>query len=162
MAQDPGEPFLPATLESVVLVGMPFTQLGCAPGDEPEEVEDEEAPEEEEAGGEGGATEEGGEAASSKLKRWAASELCFKSVELLLSALEACGVDNARIEVEGGYELPVLDGSCLGWALSIQQAGLRPAPRKGQGDPQQGGALTGKLVMRPMEVITVSGVQLGG
>ena len=33
------------------------------------------------------------------------------SVEALLSALECCGLDNARIEVEGGGEIPTLDGS---------------------------------------------------
>ncbi len=57
--------------------------------------------------------------------------------EALLAALEACGVDNARIEVEGGAEVPVVDGSALGWALEVQKAGLveaptadgRPAPR---------------------------------
>lgn len=42
------------------------------------------------------------------------------SVELLLSALEACGVDNARIEIEGGHEIPVLDNSALGWCVEIQ------------------------------------------
>lgn len=55
-------------------------------------------------------------------------ELSLTSVEALLSALEACGVDNCRIEVEGGREVPVLDGSALGWVLEIQQSGLRPAP----------------------------------
>lgn len=35
------------------------------------------------------------------------------SVEALLSALECCGVNNARIEVEGGGELPTLDGSAM-------------------------------------------------
>ncbi|GAX81596.1 hypothetical protein CEUSTIGMA_g9024.t1 [Chlamydomonas eustigma] len=49
-------------------------------------------------------------------------------VELLLSALELCGVENARIEIEGGLEVPVLDGSALGWVLHIQFAGLRNAP----------------------------------
>eukprot|EP00803_Ostreobium_quekettii_P000538 evm.model.scf_2108.3 EVM.evm.TU.scf_2108.3 scf_2108:18090-20197(-) len=48
-------------------------------------------------------------------------------VEHLLSALEACGVDNARIEVEGGPEVPVLDGSAMGWAQAIQEAGLTSA-----------------------------------
>lgn len=50
------------------------------------------------------------------------------SVELLLAALEASGVDNARIEIEGGHEIPVLDNSALGWCIDIQCAGLRPAP----------------------------------
>ena len=35
------------------------------------------------------------------------------SVEAVLSALECCGVDNARIEIEGGGELPTLDGSAV-------------------------------------------------
>jgi hypothetical protein len=35
------------------------------------------------------------------------------SVEALLSALECCGVDNCRIEMEGGGELPTLDGSAM-------------------------------------------------
>lgn len=37
------------------------------------------------------------------------------SVEHLLSALEAMGVDNARIEYESGSEIPVLDGSAQPW-----------------------------------------------
>lgn len=45
------------------------------------------------------------------------------TVELLLSALEACGVDNARIELEGGNEIPVLDNSALGWCVEIQVGG---------------------------------------
>ncbi|KAF5842420.1 hypothetical protein DUNSADRAFT_7403 [Dunaliella salina] len=48
--------------------------------------------------------------------------------ELLLATLECCGVDNARIEIEGGREMPVLDGSALGWAMEVQFAGLRLAP----------------------------------
>lgn len=36
-------------------------------------------------------------------------------MEFLLSALEACGVDNARIEYESGTEVPVLDGSSQPW-----------------------------------------------
>jgi hypothetical protein len=55
-------------------------------------------------------------------------------VEHLLSALECCGVDNARIEMEGGYEVPVTDGSAQGWAINIVVAGLQPAyAYKGRG-----------------------------
>ena len=43
-----------------------------------------------------------------------------QSVEHLLSALESCGVDNARVEIEGGDEIPIIDGSALGWAINIQ------------------------------------------
>ena len=47
--------------------------------------------------------------------------LCrVQSVEHLLSSLEQCGVDNARIEIEGGDEVPIIDGSALGWAINIQ------------------------------------------
>ena len=79
-----------ASIESVSVVGMPYTQLG-ADGDAERVV----------------------------------------SVEHLLAALEACGVDNARVEIEGGPEVPLLDGSALGWCLNIQQAGLRPATAPG-------------------------------
>jgi UDP-3-O-acyl-N-acetylglucosamine deacetylase len=48
------------------------------------------------------------------------------NVELLLAALEACGVDNARIEVEGGHEIPVLDNSALAWCIEVQ---VRPASK---------------------------------
>ena len=36
-----------------------------------------------------------------------------------------------RIEIEGGEEMPVVDGSALGWALEVQMAGLRLAPLMG-------------------------------
>ena len=52
------------------------------------------------------------------------------SVEALLSALEQSGVDNARIEIEGGHEIPVVDGSAMGWVIETQKAGLVPAPIK--------------------------------
>jgi UDP-3-O-acyl-N-acetylglucosamine deacetylase len=42
-------------------------------------------------------------------------------VEHLLSALEGFGVDNARIEIEGGPEVPIVDGSALGWAIDLHQ-----------------------------------------
>ena len=58
------------------------------------------------------------------------------SVEHLLSALECCGVDNARIEMEGGYEVPVTDGSAQPWAINVVMAGLQPAhAHKGRGKP---------------------------
>ena len=43
------------------------------------------------------------------------------SVEHLLSALEGCGIDNARIEIEGGTEVPIIDGSALGWCIALQK-----------------------------------------
>ncbi len=45
------------------------------------------------------------------------------TVEHLLSALFALGVDNASIEVEGP-EIPVLDGSSAAFVRAIEQAGL--------------------------------------
>lgn len=42
-------------------------------------------------------------------------------MEHLLSALEGFGVDNARIEIEGGPEVPIVDGSALGWAIDLHQ-----------------------------------------
>ncbi|PRW20734.1 UDP-3-O-[3-hydroxymyristoyl] N-acetylglucosamine deacetylase [Chlorella sorokiniana] len=47
--------------------------------------------------------------------------------EHLLAALECCGVHNARIEVEGGKEMPIIDGSALGWASEILRAGVQVA-----------------------------------
>lgn len=47
--------------------------------------------------------------------------------ESLLAALEACGVDNARIEMEGGNEVPVIDGSALGWLVALEEHGLKEA-----------------------------------
>ncbi len=53
------------------------------------------------------------------------------TIEHLLAACYACGLDNALIEVEGP-ELPILDGSALGWAQAIEEAGLlvQDAPRR--------------------------------
>ncbi|WOL14189.1 putative UDP-3-O-acyl-N-acetylglucosamine deacetylase 2 [Canna indica] len=47
-----------------------------------------------------------------------------RTVEHLMSALEACGVDNCRIEIDGGDEVPLLDGSAKEWVETIRQAGL--------------------------------------
>ncbi|XP_020576722.1 probable UDP-3-O-acyl-N-acetylglucosamine deacetylase 2 [Phalaenopsis equestris] len=55
--------------------------------------------------------------------------LCYggamvRTVEHLLSALEVCGVDNCRIEIEGGEEVPFLDGSAKHWVEAIVHAGM--------------------------------------
>jgi UDP-3-O-[3-hydroxymyristoyl] N-acetylglucosamine deacetylase len=50
-------------------------------------------------------------------------EATVRTVEHLLAALSGMGVDNARIEVDGP-ELPLLDGSALGWVEAIAQAGV--------------------------------------
>lgn len=46
----------------------------------------------------------------------------------LLAALEQCGVDNACIEIEGdGDEIPIVDGSAMGWCIETQIVGVTPA-----------------------------------
>lgn len=54
-------------------------------------------------------------------------EASVRTVEHLLAALAAMGVDNARIEIDGS-EVPLLDGSARIWANSIAEVGLRSQP----------------------------------
>jgi UDP-3-O-[3-hydroxymyristoyl] N-acetylglucosamine deacetylase len=49
-----------------------------------------------------------------------------RTVEHLLAALTACGVEDAEIAVDGP-ELPLLDGSALNWVQGIMEAGITPA-----------------------------------
>ncbi|MEB3219139.1 MAG: UDP-3-O-acyl-N-acetylglucosamine deacetylase [Nostocales cyanobacterium 94392] len=49
-------------------------------------------------------------------------EASVRTVEHLLAALAAMGVNNARIEIDGA-EVPLLDGSARIWAESIAQVG---------------------------------------
>ncbi|MGL5784914.1 MAG: UDP-3-O-acyl-N-acetylglucosamine deacetylase [Alphaproteobacteria bacterium] len=56
-----------------------------------------------------------------------ASGAKISTVEHLMAALSGCGVDNARIFVEG-EELPILDGSSLGFVEAIQKVALRKQP----------------------------------
>jgi len=49
----------------------------------------------------------------------------IRTVEHLLAALAAMGIDNARIEIDGP-EAPLLDGSAKEWAQAIAQAGDCP------------------------------------
>lgn len=57
-------------------------------------------------------------------------EADVRTVEHLLAALAALGVDNARIEIDGP-EVPLLDGSAKEWTDAIAQAGIvaQTAPR---------------------------------
>ena len=55
------------------------------------------------------------------------------TVEHLLSALEASGVDNARVEVEGSGEIPILDGSAYQFCYESARVGLVPADSKDGG-----------------------------
>ncbi|KAF8398943.1 hypothetical protein HHK36_014808 [Tetracentron sinense] len=48
----------------------------------------------------------------------------IRTVEHLLSALEATGVDNCRIEIFGADEVPLLDGSAREWVEAIEQVSL--------------------------------------
>jgi UDP-3-O-[3-hydroxymyristoyl] N-acetylglucosamine deacetylase len=50
-------------------------------------------------------------------------EVCIRTVEHLLAALAAMGVDNARIEIDGP-EVPLLDGSAQIWCERIGEVGL--------------------------------------
>ncbi|XP_031505695.1 probable UDP-3-O-acyl-N-acetylglucosamine deacetylase 1, mitochondrial isoform X2 [Nymphaea colorata] len=47
-----------------------------------------------------------------------------RTTEHLLSALEAMGVDNCRIEMVGGDEVPLLDGSARRWVDAVEEATL--------------------------------------
>ena len=49
------------------------------------------------------------------------------TVEHLLAALSALGVDDAQVELDGP-EVPVLDGSAAPWVMLLHEAGLRPQP----------------------------------
>jgi UDP-3-O-[3-hydroxymyristoyl] N-acetylglucosamine deacetylase len=61
------------------------------------------------------------------------TEATVRTVEHLLAALASLGIDNARIEIEGG-EVPLLDGSAQEWVRQILQVGWVPQaqPRKPQ------------------------------
>ena len=64
------------------------------------------------------------------------------TVEHLLSALSALGVDDVRVEVNGP-EIPILDGSAAPFVILIHEAGLRPLAR----------AREYLKVLRPVEVV---------
>ena len=64
-------------------------------------------------------------------------EGAVRTVEHLLAALAGLGIDNVRIDISGS-EVPLLDGSALGWVDAVRQAGrqvqavLRPVARLSQ------------------------------
>lgn len=68
--------------------------------------------------------------------------VCVDTVEHLLSALHALGVDDAIVEVDGP-EVPVLDGSAAPFVILIHEAGLKPLPV----------ARRYLKVLRPVEVV---------
>lgn len=57
-------------------------------------------------------------------------EAAVRTVEHLLAALVGLGIDNVRIEISGP-EVPLLDGSALGWVEALRQAGrhIQSEPR---------------------------------
>jgi UDP-3-O-[3-hydroxymyristoyl] N-acetylglucosamine deacetylase len=66
----------------------------------------------------------------------------ISTTEHLLSALSACGVDNAYLEIDN-LEVPILDGSALPFVRLIRKAGLKR---------QRAGRVYARL-LRPVEVI---------
>jgi UDP-3-O-[3-hydroxymyristoyl] N-acetylglucosamine deacetylase len=64
----------------------------------------------------------------------AANGVSVQTVEHLLSALAGLGVDDARIEIQGG-ELPAGDGSAAPFVQAIQQADIREALDGSQVEP---------------------------
>lgn len=56
-------------------------------------------------------------------------EATVRTVEHLLAALISLGIDNARIEIDGG-EVPLLDGSAQEWVRQIVQVGWLPQDQK--------------------------------
>jgi UDP-3-O-[3-hydroxymyristoyl] N-acetylglucosamine deacetylase len=78
-------------------------------------------------------------------------EATVRTVEHLLAALVALGVDNVRIELDGA-EIPLLDGSAQGWTEAIVQTGLVaqsiPRPHRAIAEPvwiQEGDAFVAAL-----------------
>jgi UDP-3-O-[3-hydroxymyristoyl] N-acetylglucosamine deacetylase len=68
--------------------------------------------------------------------------VCVDTVEHLLSALYALGVDDVLVEVDGP-EVPVLDGSAAPFVILVHEAGLKPLPV----------ARRHLKVLRPVEVV---------
>jgi len=63
--------------------------------------------------------------------------------------VQGLGVDNARVEVEEGAELPVLDGSAEGWTRGVRDAGVVAAV-------DASGAQLPRSVPKPPNTVMVS------
>ncbi len=59
----------------------------------------------------------------------AVGEAKIRTVEHLLAALSANGIDDARIEING-TEVPLLDGSAQLWVEAIAESGIQPSSAK--------------------------------
>ena len=53
----------------------------------------------------------------------------ISTIEHLLSALYAYGIDNLRIVIDND-EVPVLDGSSSGYCMLIEEAGIKELEKK--------------------------------
>ncbi len=86
----------------------------------------------------------------------------LSTVEHLVAALRMAGVDNAVVMVEGGYEIPILDGSAAPFFHAICRAGLVNQgmrkkflmPRQAISFDERGGK---KIYLKPLEDDTLSG-----
>ena len=58
-----------------------------------------------------------------------AKEAKVRTVEHLLASLSACGVDDARLEING-EEVPLLDGSAQNWCQAIAKVGVTERDRE--------------------------------
>ena len=88
---------------------------------------------------------------SSVLNAPGTDEAAVTKPEHLLSALEALGVDNCRIEIGGTGELPILDGGAGHWAHEICKAGVTPASDAND----KGGEKVPKKQYKPREPVIV-------
>ncbi|MBW4470767.1 MAG: UDP-3-O-acyl-N-acetylglucosamine deacetylase [Stenomitos rutilans HA7619-LM2] len=80
----------------------------------------------------------------------AQGEATVRTVEHLLAALAALGVDNARIEINGP-EVPLLDGSAKDWAEAIVQVGTVP-----QSEPRSVWALPEPLCVQEGDAFVIA------
>lgn len=76
-----------------------------------------------------------------------------QGVEHLLAALETSGIECCRIEIEGGCEVPIIDGSALGWAIEAQAVGVKRAPGR-EGSNESSRQRKNPVIEEP---VTVSG-----
>ena len=76
-------------------------------------------------------------------------DFVVRGAEHLLSTLEAMGVDNCRIELEGSGEVPILDGSASSYAYDICKIGLTPAlSSSGAEEPRMAWKLTENVMVQ--------------
>ncbi|MGB7443699.1 MAG: UDP-3-O-acyl-N-acetylglucosamine deacetylase [Coleofasciculaceae cyanobacterium] len=82
----------------------------------------------------------------------------LRTVEHLLAALSASGVDDAQIEIDGP-EVPLLDGSALPWVEAIAQVGVvchEDGEQGSRGAGEQGERSLTNLTASPCHRVTAS------